>query len=62
MERGPTRPPTAVPRVERRSPLLADLTEAGTPLHAFLFSGSVARPVDAYDELRTRTAALNADD
>ncbi|MBB5836018.1 amidase [Kribbella italica] len=50
-------------RVERHSPLLPDLTEAGTLYMQFLFSGSVARfPVEAYEQLRTRAAALSADD
>ncbi|MFI5694701.1 amidase [Kribbella sp. NPDC051586] len=50
-------------RVERRSPLLPDLTEAATLYAQLLFSGSVARfPVDALEELRTRAAGLSADD
>ncbi|RZU15708.1 amidase [Kribbella rubisoli] len=50
-------------RVERRTPLLPDLTEAAMIYMQLLFSGSVARfPVDAYEELRTRAAALSADD
>ncbi|MET8468907.1 amidase [Streptomyces sp. NPDC006422] len=50
-------------RVERRSPLLPDLTEAATLYSQLLFSGSVARfPVEAYEELRARAAALGADD
>ncbi|WP_432130096.1 amidase [Streptomyces tendae] len=49
--------------VERRTPLLPDLAEAATLYTQLLFSGSVARfPVDAYEELRTRAAALSADD
>jgi len=50
-------------RVERHSPLLPDLTEAGTLYTQLLFSGSVARfPVDAYEQLQTRAAELHADD
>ncbi|WP_432888844.1 amidase [Kribbella sp. CA-245084] len=50
-------------RVERRTPLLPDLTEAAMIYMQLLFSGSVARfPVDAYEELRMRAAALSADD
>ncbi|MGP3775923.1 amidase [Streptomyces sp. SDT5-1] len=50
-------------RVERHSPLLPDLTEAATLYSQLLFSGSVARfPVEAYEELRARAAALGADD
>ncbi len=50
-------------RVERRSPLLPDLTEAATLYTQLLFSGSVARfPVGAYEQLRTRAAGLSADD
>ncbi|WNV85598.1 amidase [Umezawaea sp. Da 62-37] len=50
-------------RVERHSPLLPDLAEAGTLYTQLLFSGSVARfPVEAYERLRTRAAALGADD
>ncbi|MFE7743080.1 amidase [Nocardia sp. NPDC057455] len=49
--------------VERHSPLLPDLTEAGTLYTQFLFSGSVARfPVEGYEQLRTRAAGLSADD
>ncbi|MFG3111687.1 amidase [Streptomyces tendae] len=49
--------------VERRTPLLPDLAEAATLYTQLLFSGSVARfPVDAYEGLRTRAAALSADD
>ncbi|WP_329026036.1 amidase [Streptomyces sp. NBC_00690] len=49
--------------VERHSPLLPDLTEAATLYTQLLFSGSVARfPVEAHEELRSRAAALNADD
>ncbi|GGT53894.1 amidase [Streptomyces atratus] len=50
-------------RVERRSPLLPDLTEAAMLYRQLLFSGSVARfPVDSYEQLRTRAAGLSADD
>ncbi|MFJ3235242.1 amidase [Streptomyces sp. NPDC086787] len=50
-------------RVERRSPLLPDLTEAAVLYTHLLFSGSVARfPVESYERLRTRAAALGADD
>lgn len=50
-------------RVERHSALLPDLAEAATLYTHLLFSGSVARfPVDAYDQLRTRAAALSVDD
>ncbi|MFJ7904736.1 amidase [Streptomyces sp. NPDC096198] len=50
-------------RVERNSPLLPDLTEAGLLYTQFLFSGSVARfPVEAYEQLRARAAELSADD
>ncbi|MFG2403492.1 amidase [Streptomyces brevispora] len=49
--------------VERYSPLLPDLAEAGTLYSQLLVSGSVARfPVDSYDRLRTRAAGLSADD
>ncbi|MEU4896636.1 amidase [Streptomyces sp. NPDC044780] len=50
-------------RVERRSPLLPDLTEAATLYTQLLFSSSAARfPVEAYERLRTRAAGLSADD
>ncbi|MGW4394007.1 amidase [Amycolatopsis nivea] len=50
-------------RVERHSPLLPDLAEAATLYTQLLFSGSVARfPVDAYEQLQARAAALSADD
>ncbi|ACU71496.1 Amidase [Catenulispora acidiphila DSM 44928] len=50
-------------RVERHSPLLPDLTEGATLYAQLLFSGSVARfPVDAYERLRTRAAALSPED
>ncbi|MGW6422463.1 amidase [Nocardia sp. NPDC055053] len=50
-------------RVERHSLLLPDLTEAATLYTRLLFSSTVARfPVEAYEQLQTRAAALNADD
>jgi amidase len=50
-------------RVERRSPLLPDLTESALLYTQLLFSGSTARfPVDADEQLRTRAARLSADD
>ncbi|OEV01975.1 MULTISPECIES: amidase [Streptomyces] len=50
-------------RVERRSPLLPDLTEAAMLYRQLLFSGSAAHfPVEEYEQLRTRAAALSADD
>ncbi|MGC4943918.1 amidase [Kribbella sp. DT2] len=50
-------------RVVRHSPLLPDLTEAGTVYMQLLFSGSVARfPVEALGQLRIRAAGLSADD
>ncbi|GGP54569.1 amidase [Streptomyces melanogenes] len=50
-------------RVERHSPLLPDLAEAATLYAELLFSSQTARfPVEAYEELRTRAAALSADD
>jgi amidase len=50
-------------RVERHTPLLPDLAEAGTLYMQLLFSGSVARfPVEAYEQLWTRAAALDAND
>ncbi|MEV0617437.1 amidase [Nonomuraea sp. NPDC050404] len=50
-------------RVERHSPLLPDLAEAATLYMRLLISGSVARfPIDSYERLRTRAAALSADD
>lgn len=49
--------------VERHSPLLPDLTEAGTLYSQLLVSGAVARfPVESYEQLRTRAAGLSADD
>ncbi|WP_026361439.1 amidase [Amycolatopsis nigrescens] len=50
-------------RVERRSPLLPDLTEAATLYMQLLISGSVARfPIESYEQLRTRAAGLSAND
>ncbi|OAR24013.1 amidase [Streptomyces sp. ERV7] len=50
-------------RVERRSPLLPDLTEAATLYTQLHFSGAVARfPPEAYERLRARAARLGADD
>jgi amidase len=50
-------------RVARHSPLLPDLTEAATLYMQLLISGSVARfPIDSLEQLRTRAAALSADD
>ncbi|MEU8690347.1 amidase [Streptomyces sp. NPDC048665] len=50
-------------RVERHSPLLPDLAEAAELYTQLMFSSAVARfPVEAYEELRTRAAALSADD
>ncbi|WP_267465647.1 amidase [Nocardia cyriacigeorgica] len=50
-------------RVERHSPLLPDLSEAATVYMQLLFSSAVARyPVDAYEALRDRVAALDAED
>lgn len=50
-------------RVERHSPLLPDLAEAATLYAELLSSSQTARfPVEAYEELRTRAAALRADD
>ena len=50
-------------RVERNTPLLPDLAEAGLLYTQLLFSGSVARfPVEAYEQLRVRAAGLGADD
>ncbi|WP_184816859.1 amidase [Actinophytocola algeriensis] len=50
-------------RVERHSPLLPDLTEAATLYMQLLISGSVARfPTESPERLRTRAAALSADD
>ncbi|OZM71730.1 amidase [Amycolatopsis antarctica] len=50
-------------RVARHSPLLPDLTEAATLYTQLLISGSVARfPTESHELLRTRAAALSADD
>ncbi|HUQ58362.1 amidase [Lentzea sp.] len=50
-------------RVERRSALLPDLTEAATLYMQLLISGSVARfPVEMDEQLRNRVAGLSADD
>lgn len=50
-------------RVERHSPLLPDPAEAASLYTQLLFSGSVARfPVEAYEQLRARAAALSAHD
>ena len=50
-------------RVERHTPLLPDLTEAATLYTQLMFSGAVARfPIDGYEQLRARVAALSADD
>ncbi|GAB3680249.1 amidase [Saccharopolyspora tripterygii] len=50
-------------RVERRSPLLPDLAEAGSLYTTLLVSGSTARfPVETYEQLRIRAAELSADD
>ncbi|MFJ1746151.1 amidase [Streptomyces sp. NPDC088116] len=50
-------------RVERHSSLLPDPTEAATLYTQLLFSGAVAYfPVEAYEQLRTRAAALSTDD
>lgn len=50
-------------RVERHSPLLPDLAEAGELYTQLLVSGSVARfPVEAYEQLQAKAAGLGADD
>ncbi|GGV31071.1 amidase [Streptomyces spectabilis] len=50
-------------RVERHSPLLPDLAEAGVLYTQLLISGSVARfPVEGYEQLRIRAAELSEDD
>ncbi|MEU4803761.1 amidase [Actinosynnema sp. NPDC023587] len=50
-------------RVERRTALLPDLTEAATLYTQLQFSGSVARfPVDSFELLRARAAGLDARD
>ncbi|MFH9723463.1 amidase [Streptomyces sp. NPDC017254] len=49
--------------VERHSPLLPDLADAGTLYSQLLVSGAVARfPVEPYERLRTHAAGLSADD
>ncbi|MGY0498964.1 amidase [Nocardia sp. FBN12] len=49
--------------VERHSALLPDLAESATVYARLLFSGAAARyPVEAYEQLRTRAAAVSADD
>jgi amidase len=50
-------------RVEWHSPLLPDLAEAATLYTQLLMSGSVARfPIESYEQLQTRAAALSAED
>jgi amidase len=50
-------------RVERHSPLLPDMTEAATLYVQLMGSSQGARiPAEAYEQLRTRAARLNADD
>ncbi|MEU1208525.1 amidase [Nocardia sp. NPDC005825] len=50
-------------RVERHSPLLPDPTEAATVyLQLMLSNAATSLPVDVYEQLRTRAAALSADD
>lgn len=50
-------------RVERHNPLLPDLADAACLYAQLLFSGATARfPVDAYEQLQTRAAALSVDD
>ncbi|GAA5076452.1 amidase [Nocardia iowensis] len=50
-------------RVERRSPLLPDLTEAATLYMLLMLSNAAAGiPVDMYEQLQTHAAALSADD
>ncbi|MFJ4653520.1 amidase [Nocardia sp. NPDC088792] len=50
-------------RVTRHSPLLPDLAEAATLYMELLISNSVARfPIDSYEVLQTRAAALSAED
>ncbi|MFQ6226430.1 amidase [Nocardia sp. NPDC002869] len=49
-------------RVERRSPLLPDPTEAATLYMSLMLSNAAASlPVDVYEQLRTHAAALGAD-
>ncbi|MEU6864224.1 amidase [Streptomyces sp. NPDC046876] len=50
-------------RVERHSPLLPDLADSAVLYAELMFSSAVARfPVEAKEQLRTRAAALDADD
>ncbi|MEU3778477.1 amidase [Streptomyces sp. NPDC032472] len=50
-------------RVERHSPLLPDLTEAALLYTQLLFSSTVARfPIEAYEQLQARAAALSPGD
>ncbi|WP_433593611.1 amidase [Nocardia sp. CA-145437] len=50
-------------RVERHSPLLPDPTEAATVYMQLMLSNAAANlPVDVYEQLRIRAAALGADD
>ncbi|GAB2687454.1 amidase [Nocardia thraciensis] len=50
-------------RVERHSPLLPDLTAAASLYMLLMLSNATAGlPVDVYEQLRTRAAALHADD
>ncbi|OIJ93777.1 amidase [Streptomyces sp. MUSC 14] len=50
-------------RVERHSPLLPDLAEAALLYTQLVVSGAVGRfPVEVQERLRTRVAALSADD
>ncbi|WP_039828153.1 amidase [Nocardia testacea] len=50
-------------RVERRSPLLPDQAEAARLYMLLMLSNAAASlPADVYEQLRTRAAALNADD
>jgi amidase len=50
-------------RVDRHTPLLPDLLEAATLYTQLLISSSPQRfPMDSLDQLRTRVAALSADD
>ncbi|WP_280234910.1 amidase [Nocardia cyriacigeorgica] len=50
-------------RVERRSPLLPDLAEAASLYMLLMLSNAATSlPVDVYEQLRTRAAALSADD
>lgn len=50
-------------RVEQHSPLLPDLTEAATLYMPLMLSNAAAGlPVEVYEQLRTRAAALSPDD